>query len=209
MSNITPIIGTKGVFVLKSPWVVNPGEHYEVAEIKTLEQLSMSGVDPKNSIYGKIGLIDGANGFSWTDEVSRKPKIIILMGTRGNKIVVPDTYIASYPDISAVEYQRYLISIDLGLFPLNEDFGELANDLVMLATSRTGLNVSGKTYTTPLATQPTVKEHEDMVKARKTYVPNTISNAEEITLLRLEIETLKKTTLAFKTKLQNHGLLPK
>ena len=209
MSNITPIIGTKGVFVLKSPWVVNPGEHYEVAEIKTIEQLSMSGVDPKNSIYGKIGLIDGANGFSWADEVSRKPKIIILMGTRGNKIVVPDTYIASYPDISAVEYQRYLISIDLGLFPLNEDFGELANDLVMLATSRTGLKASGKTYTTPLATQPTVQEHEDMVKARKTYVPDTISNAEEITLLRLEIETLKKTTLAFKTKLQNHGLLPK
>lgn len=209
MSNITPIIGTKGVFVLKSPWVVNPGEHYEVAEIKTLEQLSMSGVDPKNSIYGKLGLVDGSNGFSWADEVSRKPKILILVGTRGNKIVVPDTYVANYPDISAVEYQRYLISIDLGLFPLNEDFTELASDLAMLASSRSGLKATEKTYTLPLATQPTTQEHEDMAKARKTYVPETISNAEEITLLRLEVETLKKTTSALRTKLQNHGLLPK
>ncbi len=209
MSNITPIIGTKGVFVLKSPWVVNPGEHYEVAEIKTLEQLSMSGVDPKNSIYGKLGLVDGSNGFSWADEVSRKPKILILVGTRGNKIVVPDTYVANYPDISAVEYQRYLISIDLGLFPLNEDFTELASDLAMLASSRSGLKATEKTYTLPLATQPTAQEHEDMAKARKTYVPETISNAEEITLLRLEVETLKKTTSALRTKLQNHGLLPK
>lgn len=62
--------------------------------------------------------------------------------------------------ISAVEYQALsYFNSSLGLFPLNEDFGELANDLVMLATSRTGLKASGKTYTTPLATQPTVQEH--------------------------------------------------
>lgn len=209
MSNITPKIGTKGIFVLKSPWLTNPGEHYTLAEIKTLDQLSMSGVDPKNSIYGKMNLIDGANGFSWAEEVAKEPKIIVLIGTRGNKIVVPDTYIAEYPDISAVEYQRYLVSIDLGIFPTTEDFSELSGDLAALAATRTGLSATSTPYTTPLATQPTAEEHEQLASARKSYVPETISYTEEITLLRQQVLAQDKTILALKTKLQNHGLLPK
>ncbi len=30
MSKITPTIGTKGIFVLKTPWITEQGEQYEV-----------------------------------------------------------------------------------------------------------------------------------------------------------------------------------
>lgn len=208
MSKVTPKIGTKGTFVLKSPWVVNPGEIYTVSEIKTLDQLSRTGVDPKNSIYGKMQLIDGSNGFSWADEVAQEPKIIILTGTRGNKIVVPDTYIANYPDISPVEYQRYFVSIDLGSYPIGENFDEIAGDLANYASGRTGLRATATTYTAPLTNQPTSEEHTEMVKARELNRPVYISYDEEINSLRAQIVQLQKTTEACVKKLRNHGLLP-
>lgn len=208
MAKITPSIGTKGTFVLKTPWVSNSGEQYEVVAIRTVQELAKTGIDAKDAIYAKVGLIDGQSGFSWADEAAQDPYFITLLGTQGNKIIVPDTYIEQYPDLSPVKYHRVFVAVSIGQFPEDEIFDDLAQDLADLAQSRTGMSASGKVYTTPLLMQPTAAQHQSYMQTRLLSKPDVISNAEELTMLRSQVIKQRETINALIQKLEAHGILP-
>lgn len=207
MSKITPVVGIKGTFVLADPWISNPGELYEIAAIRTLSELARTGVDPKKSIYATMGLIDGARNFVWADEEKTNPYILTLTGSNGNVITVPDTYITSYPDTSIILYQRGLIAVELGIFPEDEDLSSIASDLVDLAQSRTGLPASSKVHLIPLKTQPTTEQHLAYENVRKYHKPESLSNFEEISLLKQELERVKQTNQALIGRLETLGVI--
>ena len=207
MSKITPNVGTRGAFVLADPWVANPGEIYEITAIRSLSELARSGVDPKKSIYAAMGLVDGNRNFSWADEEKTNPYILTLTGSSGNIITIPDTYITSYPDTSIILYQRGIISIDLGIFPEDEDLSSIAADLADLASSRTGMPASSKVHIVPLKTQPTSEQHLAYENVRKYNRPESISNFEELTLLREELARVKKTNQALTKRLEVLGII--
>lgn len=207
MSKITPVVGTRGAFVLAEPWIANPGEIYEVAAIRTLSELSRSGVDPKKSIYAAMGLVDGTRNFVWATEEKTNPYILTLTGSSGNVITIPDTYITSYPDTSIILYQRGIISIDLGIFPEDEDLSSIASDLADLASSRTGMSASSKVHIVPLKTQPTSEQHLAYENVRKYNKPESISNYEELTLLKEELARVKQTNQALTKKLESLGVI--
>lgn len=207
MSKITPVVGTRGAFVLADPWVANPGEIYEISAIRTLYELARSGVDPKKSIYGAMGLIDGTRNFVWNNEEKTNPYILTLTGSSGNVITIPDTYIASYPDTSIILYQRGIISVDLGIFPEDEDLSSIAADMADLASSRTGMPASSKVHIVPLKTQPTSEQHLAYENVRKYNKPESISNYEEITLLKEELARVKLTNQALTRKLESLGVI--
>ena len=208
MSKITPTIGTKGIFVLKTPWITEQGEQYEVTAIRTLQDLAKTGVDAKTAIYAKVGLIHGTNGFDWDIESKQDPFFITLLGTQGNRLIVPDTYIERYPDLSPVKYHRVFIAVSIGQFPETETFDSLADDLADLAQSRTGMSAIGKPYTTPLLMQPTAADHQTYINTRHLSRPDVISNNEEISKLKAANLKQRETIQALVSKLEAHGLLP-
>lgn len=208
MAKITPNIGMRGTFVLKNPWITNQGEQYEITAIRTLQDLAKASVDAKTMIYAKMGLNDGQGGFNWADEVKKDPFFVTLYGTQGNKIIVPDTYIEQFPDLSPVKYHRVFIAVSIGQFPEDETFDDLANDLADLAQSRTGMTAVGKPYTTPLLMQPTAQEHQSYMDTRLHSKPDVISNDEEITKLKAENAKQRETITALINKLEAHNLLP-
>lgn len=207
MSKITPVVGIKGTFILADPWISNPGELYEISAIRTLSELARSGVDPKKSIYAAMGLVDGKNDFVWADEEKANPYILTLSGSNGNIITIPDTFITSYPDTSIILYQRGIVAVDLGIFPEDEDLSSIATDLADLAQSRTGMPASSKVHLLPLKTQPTSEQHLAYENVRKYHKPESISNYEEIALLRQENERLKQTNLALIGRLEALGAI--
>ncbi len=208
MSRITPSIGTYGKFEFKLPWIINPGESYTITAIQTLSEISRAGVDPKTIIYQPMGLIDGANGFSWAAEFESNPSILTLSGTSGNTIIIPDTYILNYPNQSVVEYAKFLASIEIGLFPATENLNQLALDLADLATAYSGQQAIGSIYMLPLDPQPTEQQHRAYENAKKYHRLDSITNAEEIALLREENASLRSSIAALITRLQNLGGLP-
>ena len=203
MSRITPSIGTYGTFELKTPWISNPGEKYTISAIQTLDEIVRSGIDPKVTIYQPVGLTDGVNSFSWAAEFEANPSILTLTGTNGNTIIIPDTYILSYPNQSTVEYTRYFASIDLGIFPTTEDLNQLSIDLADLATSYSGQTATGSVFQLPLETQPTEQEHLAYENAKKYNRLDSITNAEEIELLRNENQSLRNSLAAVITRLRS------
>lgn len=208
MNKITPHIGTKGTFTLTAPWVVNPGEQYEITAIRTLSELARTGVDPKKSLYGAMGLVDGKGTFNWSEEEKANPNILTLTGTNGNIITVPDTYVEKYPDTSTVTYQRVVIAIDAGIFTEDEDMTILAKDLADLCQFRTNIPATSKVHRVPLANQPTVAEHLVYERVRKYESPTNITNAEELLSLRAENVKQKETINALITKLEQLGVIP-
>lgn len=207
MSKITPTVGTKGTFLLADPWIANPGEIYEITAIRTLSELARTGVDPKKSIYAAMGLTDGTRNFVWADEEKINPYILTLSGSGGNIITIPDTFITSYPDTSIILYQRGIISVDLGIFPEDEDLSSIASDLTDLVRSRTGMPASSKVHSLPLKTQPTSEQHLAYENVRKYNKPESISNYEEITLLRDELARVKQTNQALIKRLESLGVI--
>ena len=203
MSRITPSIGTYGTFELKTPWISNPGEKYTISAIQTLDEIVRSGIDPKVTIYQPVGLTDGVNSFSWAAEFEANPSILTLTGTNGNTIVIPDTYILSYPNQSTVEYTRYFASIDLGIFPTTEDLNQLSIDLADLATSYSGQTATGGIFQLPLETQPTEQEHLAYENAKKYNRLDSITNAEEIALLHNENQSLRNSLAAVIARLRS------
>ena len=203
MSRITPSIGTYGTFELKTPWISNPGEKYTISAIQTLDEIVRSGIDPKVTIYQPVGLTDGVNSFSWAAEFEANPSILTLTGTNGNTIIIPDTYILSYPNQSTVEYTRYFASIDLGIFPTTEDLNQLSIDLADLATSYSGQTATGGIFQLPLETQPTEQEHLAYENAKKYNRLDSITNAEEIALLRNENQSLRNSLAAVIARLRS------
>ena len=207
MSKITPAVGIRGAFVLADPWITNPGEIYEISAIRTLSELARAGVDPKKSIYAAMGLVDGSRNFSWADEEKANPYILTLSGSSGNIITIPDTYITSYPDTSIILYQRGIISIDLGIFPEDEDLTSIAADLADLAQSRTGMPASSKIHPVPLTIQPTAEQHQAYERIRKYNKPDAISNYEELESLRAELASVKSSNSALTRRLEALGVI--
>ena len=208
MSRITPSIGTYGTFELKTPWVSNPGEKYTISAIQTLDEIVRSGIDPKATIYQPVGLTNGVNGFSWAAEFEANPSILTLTGTNGNTIIIPDTYILSYPNQSTVEYTRYFASIDLGIFPATEDLQWLAAELADHSIKRlqdedVGRVTTGTVYQLPLETQPTEQEHLAYENAKKYNRLDSITNAEEIALLHNENQSLRSSLAAVIARLRS------
>ena len=203
MTRITPSIGTYGTFTFKSPWIVSPGEKYTISAIKTLDELVRSGIDPKAVIYEPVGLTDGASGFSWDEEFEANPSILTLTGTNGNTIIIPDTYIDGYPSQSTAEYSRFFASIDLGSFLANADLSQLATDLADLATTYSGRTAIGSIFKLPLDTQPTEAEHQAFVNAEKYNSPESISNTEQIALLKQELQSVYTSQAALIARLRS------
>ena len=208
MSKITPYIGIKGTFVLASPWISNPGEFYEISAIRTLSELARAGVDPKTSIYGAVGLVNGNGTFNWENEEKANPYILTLTGTNGNIITVPDTYVAAYPDASRITYRQCIVAVDLGIFPDNETLDSISADLTELASARIGLAATSKIHYIPLLTQPTEAQHLAYENIRKYERPVHMSNEEEISELKLENSKLRTSLKAMITRMENLGLLP-
>ena len=207
MSRITPIIGTYGTFELKAPWVVNPGEHYTITAIQTLDEIVRGGVDPKTAIYAPMGLGSDNGNFNWSDEFKSNPSIITLAGTRGGIIVVPDTFISSYPNQAAIEYSNFVVSINLGMFPSTENFTQLKEDLRDLAYAYTKQINTGEVYKLPVETQPTESQHQSLLRIRKLERTDSMTNAEELSRLRNENQKLKISNAALIKRLQDLGEL--
>jgi hypothetical protein len=98
---------TKGRFVVTAPWSFSPAVIYECIAIRSFEDVYKQLIDVYEAFYKPMGLIDGVNGFIFSDEKAKAPNIITLIGSDGTVNYVPDTYIQAFPVMSDTPYHHY------------------------------------------------------------------------------------------------------
>lgn len=204
MARLTPGIGAKGVFKFKSPWVAKENDVYTVTAIQVLSEYSRSGIDPFSAIYEPMGLKDGIGGFSSEAEVKENPMIITLTGNSGDVIVIPDTYIESFPDQSTVKYFNFVASIEIGIFEENEGIDYIIPSILDMCERYTGRKADGKLFRLELERQPTNAEHRALQRIKR-YNIGDVTMTEEIERLRGEVIKLKTSNKALIKRLQTLG----
>jgi hypothetical protein len=102
MANITPPINATGVYTLKAPWATVPDTVYTCIAVRYYKDLILQGVDIAAQYYLPMGL----TADDYTTDLNNGAKLITLTAAGEPTIYVPDSYIAAYPDLSSVGYNR-------------------------------------------------------------------------------------------------------
>lgn len=115
----TPSIGMSGVFTLRTPFSVPDNVIYTVEGHRTFAELIGDGIDPVETVYAPVGL--GIEDYQ-LDAVRPGALIIILVNTKGNRLLVPNTYVIDYPNTSVVPHAWMVATVSLGVLPIDYDF---------------------------------------------------------------------------------------
>lgn len=170
MPKRTPPLGTKGRYVLRTPWSTNPTMLYTCLAIRSFDDIYKLGYDVYSTYYVPMGLTNGAvvGGLTFQFDAERNAtaNIITLRATDGTYIYVPDTYIASYPDMSEHTYSHMVLSVSLGALPDYLDLSAVKDAVSGIVAQTFGLTPTVKEHRTPSTANPTAAQHEAMEASR-------------------------------------------
>jgi hypothetical protein len=192
---MTPQVGTRGIYQLKSPYVALPTKTYTCYAIRSFKDIYELGED----VYTKYYTPHSIDEVTFESDVDENASIITLMSEDNETIYVPDTYILSFPDMGIVNYQRVILSIDFGMLP---DYLDL--DYVRDQLSTSGSEVIGKNPDIDLHIAPTTgvvtsDEHQTLeasrlanVEFRKTTHANYLEQLKISSDLIEKVQTLEQ-----------------
>lgn len=161
-SKRTPPILTRGRYVLQQPWVANPGKLYTCQAIRSFKDLYEKNIDPYTQYYEPKGLGEGV----FSDDVSANANIVTLISDNNDIIYVPDTYIASYPDMGDYEYSQMILSCSLGALPDYLDLTYLKSQVSQVASDVIGAEPEVLEHRGPSTGAVSASEHETLEAAR-------------------------------------------
>lgn len=212
MAKKTPPLLAKGRYTLVAPWIANPNMLYTCMAIRAFEDIYKLGYDVQTIYYHSRGLVDGSiitsPAFTFAAERAKQPNIITLVGDDGSVIYVPDTFIASYPNLSEVKYSHMVLSVSLGALPDYLDLNAVKAAVSGLVAQTTGVTPTVLEHRVPSTENPTAGQHETLEVTRLSAI--TLLETDHAKVLRLQSE---KTLLQAKINtlvqiLQTNNLLP-
>lgn len=172
MTDKTPPINTTGKFVLLSPWAADPAADYRCEAIDGFNALADRGINVYNTIYQPKGLAASVYQTDLNDDIN----IITLMSDTAPTIVVPSSYIDSYPGELSVPHARLVISLDLGILPEDYNLQLLIDKLKETADHYVGITSTARIHKVPFKDFVSLEQSEAMATARANNIQTSNSN---------------------------------
>lgn len=137
---IVPTIGSKGYFVLQTPFdaLIAPNVEYTCQAIRRISDYVADNRDVKVDIYDANNIAESI----YEEDLDNDANIISLQGEMGQWVHVPERYISSYPIVNGVPYRAFGFSIGLPAMPANRDYSNVITGLKNLITQDLGVNCS-------------------------------------------------------------------
>lgn len=134
---ITPDIDSVGKYRFKAPFdaLGNEQTEFTCMSIRRLADILAGGTNVYKAFYEpyKISETD------YRKDVAQGVSIIGLQSAAGAWLYIPNSYLASYPDVSGVRYAMITLSSDLGALPETYDLRALINEINDLIYARLGV----------------------------------------------------------------------
>jgi hypothetical protein len=203
MAGITPPLLTKGRYTLVEPFTALPTVLYTCSAIRTFDECLVGGVDVLNGIY----ILAGLTKTEYDRDYKAGKKIVTLMSDTEAPIYVPDSYIESFPNFDAVNYNHIVCSLDFGALP---DFMSLANlqlELAGLASDVVGKEPVVKIHRAASSGIITPAEHEVAEVARLAAITRRTTYRAENIQLRAQVTTLTEQNEVLVNLLKANGIL--
>ncbi|QAX96156.1 hypothetical protein [Vibrio phage vB_VmeM-Yong XC32] len=109
----TPVHQAVGLYEVKSPFSVTPNAAYICESIQGFEALIDKGVNVYETYYSPHSLTQA----DYERDLKNNENIVTLLSSTEDTVILPSSYILSFPDEKAVPYSRTLLVVDLGALP--------------------------------------------------------------------------------------------
>lgn len=168
MARMTPALGAKGLFTLRTPWELPANTLYECIAIRSIDDFVDRGVDVLSKVYTPQSLGQA----QLAADQAEGAKIITLTSAGRAAVYVPDTYITAFPSMDGVPYTHVLLSLSLGPIPDALDLTFLKAQLAGTVEDNFGITPEVKTHASASTGYVTQVQHEIWQAAREAAVNN-------------------------------------
>lgn len=170
VNNLIPAVGTKGRFVLESPFAaaMQPNTLYTLEAVRRFEDIESFGQNIYEQFYKPFQLSEA----SLSSDRSNGAMIVTLMTSDAPPLYVPTSYIKSYPDLSYRPYNQYIAVLSLG--PLADDtlFDSMIQGLKNTTSEFIGVEPEVNIAFMPLSDIITPEQHENLEATRQAAISN-------------------------------------
>lgn len=199
----TPVLNSRGLFSVSSPFVLAPNTLYTCKAIRSFADLIDMGVDPFATYYQPQGLDQAA----YKADVAAGANIITLMADANPTIHIPDTYIAAYPEMGTVAYNEVVLAFSFGPLPDFLDLTGVKQALAERATEVIGKAPTVTEFVSPSTGAMTQAQSDAAEIARQAAITDGTSTYAKYQAALAQITLLQEQIAAMTTILTANGLI--
>ncbi|QVD49387.1 hypothetical protein LUCX_317 [Xanthomonas phage vB_XciM_LucasX] len=164
----TPPLHAKGLYTLRTPWVIASDTQYECIAIRSFRDFAERGED----VYTKYYAPKEVSREQYEADMAAGANIITLESETASVVHVPDSFIEKFPDITGVAYKRIVISVLLGPLPDAVDLTYAKAQLAAVASDITGVENTVNEHVAPYSGVVTAEQHATLEVARQAAITN-------------------------------------
>ena len=187
MSKKTPTLGATGLYTLDAKWPKIENKIYTCSAVIAFQEHLRNDVDVFNTFYSPLKI----DHKEYVKDLGLFANMVTLTATDGSVVFVPDTRIVRWPGSGMVPYSHMVLSVSLGLLPDSLDLDHLVTTIGEMASATSGVDTSAKLHRAPSTGTITVKQHQQLEKARKAKVSEKTTNHAKVVQLTAELNAAK------------------
>lgn len=186
--NIIPSYYAAGSYTANNPFdaVVKAGTYYTVNAIRSVAEMQGMNLNLYTLLFEPAGVSEDDYQSILDDVTTKGGAIITLIALDGSRVYVPTTYLATFPLVDGVSYERLCLIADCGAVPptLKDNVEDIKAHIEQYIAAHMGV-----TATVQIGTMPTIgyvsKEQADVFETTR---QNTIADQKSDVVLVAEYE---------------------
>lgn len=207
MSNfITPEMDSVGKYRFKAPFdtLGNEQTEFTCMSIRRLADILADGTNVYKTFYEpyKISETD------YRADVAAGVAIVGLQSAVGSWLHIPNSYLASYPDVSGVRYAIVALASDLGAMPETYDLRSLINEINDLIFARIGVRANTVPVINSQMALVPYDDHEKIEQVRKNNTNSEPPLLVQKQMLEQDRAILQVQVTALSNFIQERGITP-
>lgn len=205
-TNLIPTIGASGVWTLLPPFnaLLTQSASYACLAIRKLEDIIAAGGDPYQQIYApREGTTPGSLQDQYDSDLANGICIVTLQSSSGATVLVPTSFIQSFPASGGVPYTNLIMGVDLGAMPDYVDLTFLKQQIANLVKTTVGLTqVEITTVVVSPTTHLSAADHQTAEAARQANITNTVTPEAKVIALTQQLQSLQQSYAALEAFIQ-------
>ena len=158
----TPPINALGQYVVRPPFNIPAGAIYKCEAINGFEALDKDGVNVFSKFYTPFGI---SQDIFNTDRINGID-IVTLISSTHPTVILPSSFIVSFPNITAIPYNGVFLVMDLGILPDKTELRAGIDYCKEVIEDFHGVTPTVQVVAHPIAGLIDSSQHEALVNAR-------------------------------------------
>lgn len=158
----TPPINALGQYVVRPPFNIPAGAIYKCEAINGFEALEKDGINVFSKFYTPFGI---SQDIFNTDRINGIDIVTLISATHPT-VILPSSFIVSFPNITAIPYNNVFLVMDLGILPDKTELRAGIDYCKEVIEDFHGVTPTVQVVAHPIAGLIDSSQHESLVNAR-------------------------------------------